>query len=92
MTPDILQKLQADAKARGIDISSLPWLSPEPNTQGMMPENIEIPQNQSIDLVSYIQSISDGIAQASDADVIAMINEITNIRTWWESRELPEQI
>lgn len=71
MTPEeIRARLQADAQARGIDLSAM-WAP----TQDM-----PLPSQEGIDLVSYIQSIADGIASASESDVLAMIQEILTIK------------
>lgn len=78
MKDELKQKLMADAQARWIDINAIPWLMQE--EQPMMDDSMWAPEMQQWDLVSFVQSIGDWIASASEQDVLDMIMEIINIK------------
>lgn len=86
---EILQRIQQDAQAQGIDASALAGVQApvqDPNIP-VIPET-----GTGIDLVSYVQSISDGIIAASPEDVIAMIAEIASVRRWAPQEVLPTEL
>ena len=90
MDKNIMEKLKSLGMENGVDLSKImpkKILADEANidvTSITQPtwEEIMMPEDGStINLVSYVQSISDGIVSADDSDVMQMIAEIIRIKS-----------
>lgn len=97
MDKNIMEKLKSLGMENGVDLSKImpkKILADEANidvtsiTQPMWEEIVMPEDGSTINLVSYVQSISDGIVSADDSDVMQMIAEIIRIKSNSEINEM----
>lgn len=100
MDRNIMEKLKSLGMENGIDLSKImpeKILADEANidvtTITQPADDMMMPEDGStINLVSYVQSISDGIIAAEESDVMQMIAEIIRIKSMNSSEiESPEK-